>query len=266
MRIASHVVVETNLVMHPLKLIACDPIVGLPRKPFSLYRPDAADLAQELDRLQIAGAVVRHRQSLESFPYLGNDTLSQEVSAHRDWIQAVCLTPDGAPDDYSLDATMAVAFGRGMRVAWISPREHMFSPRPWCSGALYTACVEVRLPLLLEYSQVTLDDVDEIMTAHPQLRLVLLRVPRLGRHRTLYALLERHPGLHMCLSSAYSVHEGLPDLVTQFGHERFLWGSGYPEAEGGAAVALLTYANLSDAQRAAIAHGNIERLISEVIA
>jgi len=89
-------------------------------------------------------------------------------------------------------------------------------------------------------------------------------VPRLGRHRSLYALLERHAGLHLCLSSAYSVHEGIPDLVEKFGHARFVWGTSYPEAEGGASVTLLTYAPVSDAARAAIAHGNIERLLAEV--
>ena len=159
---------------------------------------------------------------------------------------------------------MAKAFARGMRIAWISPREHMFSPRPWCSGKLYAACTEARLPLLVDYRGLTLDEVEEILTAYPQLRLIVTQVPRLGRHRSLYALLERHPNLHLCLSSAYSVHEGIPDLVGNFGHARFVWGMSYPEAEGGASVTLLTYAPLSDAARAAIAHGNIERLLAEV--
>lgn len=250
--------------MTPLRLIACDPLVGLPRKPYALFRPDAADLAQELDRLQIAAAVVRHRQCIENAPHWGNAVLARETAGRANWIPAVCLTPDGAPAAHSLTVTMAEALAGGMRVGWISPKEHMFSPRPWCCGKLYGLCVEARLPLLLEYAQVTLDDVHEIMTAHPQLRLVLLRVPRLGRHRTLYALLERHPGLRLCLSSAYSVHEGIPDLVDNFGAERFVWGSAYPEAEGGASVTLLAYAPIPEAARAAIAHGNIERLLAEV--
>ena len=121
-----------------------------------------------------------------------------------------------------------------------------------------------RLPLLVDYRGITLDEIEEIMTAFPQLRLILTQVPRLGRHRSLYALLQRHPSLHLCLSSAYSVHEGIPDLVENFGHERFVWGTSYPEAEGGASVALLTYAPIPEAARAAIAHGNIARLLAEV--
>lgn len=250
--------------MTPLKLIACDSLVGLPRIPYPWFRPDVADLESELVRLQISAAIVRHRQCLENFPYAGNATLAREIADRPNLIPAVCLTPDGEPDAFSLEATFGAALAQGMRVAWISPKEHMFSPRPWCSGKLYAACAAARLPLLIEYPQVTLGELDEILTAHPQLRLVLLRVPRLGRHRGLYALLERHANLHLCLSSAYSVHEGLPELVNTFGPDRWVWGSAYPEAEGGASVTLLTYAGISAAAREAIAHGNIERLLGEV--
>lgn len=250
--------------MTPLKLIACDTLVGLPRKPYPWLRPDVADLQREMARLQISAAIVRHRQCLENSPHWGNTVLARETAGQPNLIRAVCLTPDGAPEAYSFEATLAAALAGGMHVGWISPKEHMFSPRPWCSGPLFAACAAARLPLLLDYRQVTLDEVEEIMTAHPVLRLVLVQVPRLGRHRALYALLARHAGLHLCLSSAYSVHEGIADLVNRFGHSRFVWGSNFPEAEGGASVTLLTYADISEAARAAIAHGNIERLLAEV--
>ncbi len=250
--------------MTPLKLIACDPLVGLPRKPYPWLRPDLADLQGELARLQITTAIVRHRQCLENFPHWGNAVLARETAGHAHLIPAVGLTPDGAPDAYAFEAAFRESLARGMRVGWISPKEHMFSPRPWCTGALYAACAAARLPLLLDYRQVTLDEVDEIMAAHPTLRLILVQVPRLGRHRSLYALLARHAALHLCVSSVYSVHEGLTDLVEKFGHARFVWGCNYPEAEGGASVTLLTYANIPDAARTAIAHGNIERLLAEV--
>jgi hypothetical protein len=250
--------------MEPLKFIACDVLVGLARKPYPWFHPDIEDLQHEMARLQISAAVVRHRQCIENSPHWGNAVLVRETSGHANLISALCLTPDGEPDAHSLEAMLTTAFASGMRIAWMSPREHSYSVRPWCSGGIYAACAAAHLPLLLDYRQVTLDDVDEIMTAHPRLPLILLQVPRFGRHRSLYILLERHPSLHLCLSSAYSVHEGVADLVQEFGPTRFVWGSGYPEAEGGASVALLTYADLPANARAAIAHGNIERLLTEV--
>lgn len=250
--------------MTALKLIACDTIVGLPRKPFALFRPDAEDLDRELARLKISAAVVRHRQCLENSPHWGNGVLRREAVGRAGWIPAMCLTPDGEPEEHSLEKTFARVLAEGARIAWMSPREHMFSPRTWCAGKLYALCTEARLPLMVDYRSVTLDDVEEILTAWPKLRLVLLQVPRFGRHRSLYELLARHASLHLCLSSAYSVHEGLADLVANFGAERWVWGSNYPEAEGGASITLLNYAALSDSARAAIAHGNIERLLGEV--
>ena len=250
--------------MSTVRLIACDALVGLPRKPFERFRPDADDLDRELNRLDIGAAVVRHRQCIENAPSWGNEVLWREAASHSRWIPAPCLTPDGDPDPHSLEATLTGWFARGMRIAWISPREHMYSPRPWCTGSLYEACTAARLPLLVDYRGITLDEIEEILSAYPRLRLIVTQVPRLGRHRSLYALLERHPALHLCLSSAYSVHEGIPELVARFGAERFLWGSSYPEAEGGASVALLTYAPISDSARDAIGHGNLERLLAEV--
>ena len=164
-----------------------------------------------------------------------------------------------------MEADVAGAIAAGTRIGWISPKEHMFSPRPWCAGALYAELAARKLPLLLDYRQVTVDEIDEIMAAQPRLRLGLLTVPRFGRSRNLYALLARHPSLRLCLSFSYSVHEGIEDLVARFGPERWLWGSGYPEAEGGSSVALLTYSAISNEARALIAHGNIERLLAEVV-
>ena len=75
--------------MTPLKFIACDVMVGLPRKPYPLFRPDADDLDRELARLQISAAVVRHRQCIEKFPHGGNDVLAREAAGRAAWIPAV---------------------------------------------------------------------------------------------------------------------------------------------------------------------------------
>src|ERR1043165_6028142 len=166
--------------MAALKLIACDVLVGLPRKPYPLFRPDAADLDRELDRLEISGAIVRHRQCIENSPHWGNAVLAREAAGRARWVPAVCLTPDGEPEDHSLEATLARAFNNDLRIAWISPRDHYYSPQPWCSGKLYGACSDARLPLLVDYRSITLDEIEEILTAFSQLRLILTQAPRFG--------------------------------------------------------------------------------------
>jgi hypothetical protein len=104
------------------------------------------------------------------------------------------------------------------------------------------------------------------MTAFPALRVVLLGVPREGRNRLIEPLLELHPELYLCFAPAFSVHCYWPDLCRRFGSHRWLWGTRYPDAEGGAAVTGLMYAGLTPEALQDVAHGNIECLIAEVIA
>ena len=54
-----------------MKLIACDPIIGLPRVPSEGYRPDRADLISEMKRLGIESAIVRHQAAHECGPVAG---------------------------------------------------------------------------------------------------------------------------------------------------------------------------------------------------
>jgi predicted TIM-barrel fold metal-dependent hydrolase len=51
--------------------------------------------------------------------------------------------------------------------------------------------------------------------------------------------------------------------VRVFGPHRWVFGLGYPQAEGGAVVAGLSYARIPDAAKAAIAYGNFARLLGE---
>ena len=70
--------------MTPLKLIAGDTLVGLPRKPFERFTPDAADLDRELERLPKAGVkrllilcpafVTDCLETLEEIGMAGRDT------------------------------------------------------------------------------------------------------------------------------------------------------------------------------------------------
>ena len=43
-----------------------------------------------------------------------------------------------------------------------------------------------------------------------------------------------------------------------------VFGSSYPKCEGGASVAALTFAELPDETKEAIAYGNLERILGEV--
>ena len=250
--------------MDDLKIIACDPILGLPRLLLEGIRPTVDDLTAEMARLHIHSAIVRHRACIDNAPYFGNHVLGEEAAGHINLLPAWVLTPDGCEPDFDIERTLRNMLSLGVRIAWMIPKEHLFSVRPWCSGKMYAALQEARLPLMVEYDQLTADELHEICAAFPTLRLIILNAPRLGRSRLLYPLLEQHPCLSLCFGPLLSVHGGFEDLYQQFGQERWVFGTGYPNAEGGAALAGLLYSGLPEEAVRSIASGNIERWLGEV--
>lgn len=254
--------------MEHLKIIACDPIVGQPRVPLDGINPTFDDLLAEMARLGLDAVIVRHRAALDNAPCFANQSLAEDLAGlggrGAPLIPAWVLTPDGWEPDFDVQTAVDGMLSQGIRMAWMIPKEHLFSVKPWCSGRLYQALQAARVPLMVENDQLTADDVHEICAVFPRLRLILLNLPRLGRNRLIYPLLEQHPNLCLCFGPSLSVHGGFADLCRAFGPHRWVFGSGYPAAEGGAALAGLLYAGLDDQAVRAIAHENIERWLADV--
>ena len=250
--------------MNNLKLIACDPMLGVPRVPPEGYLPDKADLLFQMKRLGISQAIVRHCAALEGGPYVGNGVVIEETQGETSLLPTWMVTPDGLSPDFDPAKLIDKMIAAGVRVCWLDPQAEGFSLLPWCSGPLYEILQARQVPVLLDYHRIKCDDLNLILSDFGTLTIILLNAPRCGRNRLLYPLLERHGNLWLCLSHTYSVPGGIEDLCGTFGPNRCVFGMGYPEAEGGAAVAGLSYADISDQVREAIAHRNIEILLEAV--
>jgi predicted TIM-barrel fold metal-dependent hydrolase len=187
-----------------------------------------------------------------------------ETAGRPHLIPAWFVTPDGREPRWNPQVLVAEMLVAGVRLAWLDPEAEMLSLQPWCAGPLYAALQDHRIPLLLPYPKVKADDLHLILAAYPQLPVVLINVLRLGRNRLLEPLLALHPQLYLCFGPSFSVHGYFRDLCNRYGPYRWVWGAGYPEFEGGAGVAGLTYAGLNAEELSRVAHGNMERLLAEV--
>lgn len=249
----------------------CECMVGRPKKPLDGVAqgivPDVADLAAEMRRLGIARTLVRHRACVEATPESGNGLLLEEIRGQENLVPAWHLTPDGTQGQWDPVAAVEEMLAHGARAAWTLTQGRDAAPfllDPWCAGEMLGALQRHRVPLLLSYPDAPLTTLHQVLEAFPGLPVILLEAPRNGRSQPLYRLMTLHGNLHLCVSPVYSVHEGIEDLCRCFGAHRLVFGSGYPHCEGGASVAMLTYARISDAGREAIAGGNLRRLLDEV--
>ena len=250
--------------MNKPEFFVCDAVVGRPRVPAGGSRPDVRDLKSDMERLQIETALVRHRACIDNATWFGNDVLLEEIADEPSLIPVWAVTPDGRPPDFDLHATIGHMLECGVKVAWLAPTLGGFSAHAWCCGDLYAALREARMPVLLDFDEVTADNLHDILTQFPGLRVILLNVPRVGRNRLLYPLLRQHESLFVCFGPPFSAFGIYGDLCRQFGPERWVLGTGYPHAEGGAGIAGLMYAGLSESEVAAVASGNMRRLLAEV--
>nr|MBQ4320541.1 amidohydrolase family protein [Clostridia bacterium] len=115
------------------------------------------------------------------------------------------------------------------------------------------------LPLLMTCTQVTFDALDAVMTAHPELKIILTDTSW-GTNRKLFGLLERHRNLHFDISSNQA-NEILEITKKHFGIERALFGADWPKKSMPAIKSLIEYADLSEADKDMVAYGNACRLL-----
>ena len=245
----------------------CECILGKPPLPMTDITPDLPDLLNQMSKLHIDKALVRSRVCLSDSAELGNQVLLKDINGHDNLIPAFFVTNDGLHGEWKPGVMVDSLLSSGAKAAWVQdPYGGIpYILETWCAGEMLDALQQHKVPLMLNASQVSPGILHDLLTDFPTLPVILLQVPRMGRIPHVYRLMQLHTNLHICVGASYGVHLGIEDLVNNFGSSRLIFGSGYPTPEGGMPVAMLMYAQISDADKAAIASANMERLISEVL-
>lgn len=106
------------------------------------------------------------------------------------------------------------------------------------------------------------DAVYALCHAHPNLPVILVK-HRIRYNRQVYHLFEACPNLYMELSG-YWHYRAVEELCARFGAERLLFGTNWPYMDSSFAIAMVMYAQVSEAEKAAIASGNLQQLLEAV--
>jgi hypothetical protein len=246
------------------KLIACDPMVRQYDAHACGDDADVHNLTSEMQRLNIAKAIVRNNDCLSTDPYFCNDVLMKNIRGRDNLIPAWFLTPGGSSPSCTITDVIEEMLRCNVKLAWTDPLAGKYDFKSWCCEEMLSSLQEHLLPLLISFKSVNLSDLHDVMTDFPRLRVVLLDLPRTGRHPMIEALLKAHTELYLCFSTSFAVHGGYRNLCMRYGDHRWVWGMCYPVAEGGSAITGLVYSGLTEKQINAVTFKNIERLLSEV--
>lgn len=225
-------------------------------RPESTLTPE--EISAELHSWGIRQALVRHTYALEYDPVIGNRRCTEFCRTHAWAIPCYAVVPPHTGDMPGGDALLDyLAEGGARAVTFHTP--HGIDLQ--CAWARETCAVleEAGVPVLVQDSDIGLREVDWLLSCHPRLHVISLRV-NYAATRLVYPMLATHPTFHIDFTR-FPVHFGLEEVTRRFGADRLLFGTGLPEYDPAVAVGMLNYARISDEDRAVIAGDGLRRLL-----
>jgi len=143
------------------------------------------------------------------------------------------------------------------------PKKCNYPLKPYILGKLMSAAADCHVPVFLTlHEDIAPYELYELCKDFPDVNFVICGVDY-RQNRVLGPIIEQCPNFYFG-SSIYVVHGGLKLLSDYNCIDRVIFESGLPTGSATAAVSLIHYAEISNEEKELIAHGNMERLLSEV--
>jgi len=223
-------------------------------------------LIAELNWHGIDRALVHHTLMREHSPVVGNRVLAEGIAGHDRLVGSWAILPpqtNELPLGGAFYAAMAAA---NVYALWAYPDDHRYLLNRVTFGAFLDEVSERRIPLFVPRDAIearpggTWEVVTDLLQAYPRLTLVVTAHGPWGEDRYFRPLLDTFEGFHIGISR-YELEGGLVELVERYGASRLLYGSNYPISPMGGPLLMLARAAISQEERAAIAGGNLARLL-----
>ena len=225
---------------------------------------DVCELMAEMGGAGVVGGLVWHVAQMDSSPVEGNRLLAEAIRGFDNLWGCWTILPPQTRE------VIRPGFFEQMKLNRIFalrayPEHHRFMLRRSVFGSFLDELVERRIPLLIPIGKdATWPIVYDLLEEAPELTVVLCDLTTWGCDRLTWPLMAKYPNVHV-ETSFLSLHEGeLEGMVNEFGGDRMLFGSGFPEKYVEGPALQLTHADISDEDKRKIASGNLRRLISEV--
>jgi predicted TIM-barrel fold metal-dependent hydrolase len=245
-----------------LEFFDCNVQIGRLGSPQPEYPLTGPEIDEKLTPLGIKRALAFNALAKELHPSPGNAALIEMRSAYGPsfsilpcWVAMPHHTGE-MPHPSEFVEQMRRDGARAVR---LFPNAHQYSLSDWCAGEMLDAFEEHRVPVFVELTQTSYEQIESALRSHPALRLTLVQ-PSYRCDRFIYPLMERYE--HFTIeTSNYVVSGGIEAICRRFGASRLLFGTALPFTEPGAPVAMITFAEVSDEEKTMIAGGNLDRLL-----
>ncbi len=246
-----------------MRFFDCNAFFGLPTKRPLAPVPTAEELLAEMDRAGVEKTLVWHILQHDASPQVGNQVLAEAIRPHPRLIGCWTVLPNQAHEFPPPDALFGQMREARVAALRIFPSSHRFLANKVSMGELLEQMVACRVPLFLSLRRgIDWQGIYSLLAEFPELVCVICDHGCWGMDRQFRPLLERYPNTYVD-TAQYLLDGGLEALVNDYGPGRLLYGSGFPESYLGGMMLALRHAQFSEEAKAAIASGNLERILAE---
>jgi len=227
--------------------------------------PDA--LLAQLDYYGIARALVTHYAAKQAHPDIGNPETLRFACGRL--LPAWAFVPSvGAKSD--APRVVEAALAAGARILRTYPNDYFVPFSVTAIGGFLELLEERRIPLFVDFSsggaygqfQTDWEALIAVCRAFPRLPVITTEY-RIRSNRMLFRALALCENLRVCTSAIW-LYRNIDFIVAEFGAARLLFGTNIPAFDPAIPVAMLTFADIPDDARRAIASENLDALLSGV--
>lgn len=240
-----------------LKFFDCNCAFGPYRTRVFRFARTAEELLAEMDHGNIEQALVYHTAMRFDHPAVGNELVVCGARGHARLLPTWALLPSQTGELPPLDTMLRDMRRHRVRALRLFPDDHRYFLDKITWGDQLSVLRELRIPLFIRAS---LDKIAGLLQSFPDLIVVTGSQGANPLDRYAWPLVERYPNLYF-ETSGYLVDGGIEEFCKRYSAGRLVFGSGFPDNAGGAAMLMLAHVEISDAERQAIAWDNLCRLL-----
>jgi predicted TIM-barrel fold metal-dependent hydrolase len=242
-----------------MKFFDCNCAFGPFRTRVFRYARTAGELIEEMDFSNIDRALVYHTAMRYDHPAVGNELVLKETEGQPRLLATWAVLPSQTSEQPPVETLLRDMQRQNIRALRMFPDDHRYFVDELTWRDQLAVYAQRRIPLFIRAS---LDKVAQLLSAFPELVVVTASQGSNPLDRYAWPLIEKYPSLFF-ETSGYVVDNGIEEFCRRYSASRLIFGSGYPENSSGAAMLALAQAELSVAQRQAIASENLSRLLAE---
>lgn len=232
------------------------------------YKPaiSTREFLKHMDDTDIAKALVWHISQHDYSPAEGNMKLSSEISGESRLFGCWTLLPPQTGELPRDDSFFEKMKNERIYALRVFPSRNRYLFRRVVFGKFMDRIVEKRIPVIFAVNTEVnaWTEIYNILEEYPDLRLVICNIGSWGSDRYFRPLLENYRNVCLETGDLFASDGTLECIVRDYGPERLVFGSGFPDFVPEASMLCLLHADISDDDKRKIASLNLERMISEV--